>query len=196
MNTNLRHNTDKRVIRTKKAIRNSLFILMETKALDEISISELTAAANVNRRTFYTHYRSLTDILDEIEADLVQAMTDMLEGFDHNDYSKSVKTLFISFNKLVSTEFDTYFNLLKLDTRGILSSRLRNAIKASAENLFVSLPVGLSNKHVYVAAYMAGGFLALFSEWYYGDKKIPVEEAAELVGRMSEQCLTVIREIK
>ena len=196
MNTNLRNNTDKRVIRTKKAIRNSLFLLMETKTLDEISISELTAAANINRRTFYTHYRSLTDILDEIEAELVQAMTDMLERFDHNDYSSSVKTLFIGFNKLVSTEFDTYFHLLKLDTRGILSSRLRNAIKSSAESLFSSLPVGLSNDHVYVAAYMAGGFLALFSEWYYGDKKIPVEEAADIVGRMSEQCLTAIRELK
>ena len=196
MNTNLRHNTDKRVIRTKKAIRNSLFSLMETKSLDDISISELTSAANVNRRTFYTHYRSLTDILDEIEAELVQALTLMVDGINYDDYSNSVKTLFISFNNLVSSEFATYFHLLKMDTRGILTSRLKNALKVSSETLFASLPVKQQKNYNYVAAFMAGGFLALFSEWYYGDKKIPVEEAADIVGRMSEKCITVMKELQ
>ena len=196
MNTNQRHNTDKRVIRTKKAIRNSLFTLMETKSLDEISISELTSAANVNRRTFYTHYRNLTDILDEIEAELVQALTAMLDGINYNDYSNSVKALFINFNHLVSSEFDTYFHLLKMDSRGILTSRLRNAIKVSSETLFASLPVKSQKNYNYVAAFMAGGFLALFSEWFYSDKKIPVEEAADIVGRMSEKCITVMKELQ
>ena len=92
MNTSPRHNSDKRVIRTKKAIRNALFKMMETKELSHISISELTAGANVNRRTFYTHYSDITEILDEIEAALDEVNVDKFA-----DYIKkySEKTQFV-----------------------------------------------------------------------------------------------------
>lgn len=196
MNNNQRHNADKRVIRTKKAIRNALFVLMECKSIEDISISELTAAANVNRRTFYTHYRSLTDILDEIEAEVVQSLAEMLVSVNYDEYANSVAKLFISFNELISGEFDTYFHLLQMDTRGILTSRLRNAIKVSSETIFASLPVGAQKNFVYVTSFIAGGFLAMFSEWYYGDKTVPVEEAADIVGRMSEHCLTFLKELE
>ena len=57
-----RNNSDKRVIRTKKAIRTALFKLMESKDIASITISELTTLANVNRRTFYTHYSNITAV--------------------------------------------------------------------------------------------------------------------------------------
>ena len=69
-----RNNSDKRVIRTKKAIRTALFKLMESKDIASITISELTTLANVNRRTFYTHYSNITDILDETESEIVEAV--------------------------------------------------------------------------------------------------------------------------
>ena len=69
---------DRRVIRTKKAIRSALFKLMESKDISSITISELTALANVNRRTFYTHYSNITDILDETEAEIVEALQQLI----------------------------------------------------------------------------------------------------------------------
>lgn len=192
MNTTQRHNSDKRVIRTKKAIRIALFKLMESKELGDISISELTANANVNRRTFYTHYRSITDILDEIESEIVQALTDMLSTVDHTDIEKSVAQQFIGLYQLVSSEYDDYFNLLKIDTRGVLGMRLRNAIKISAEKIFTPLPDNMQQTSVYTASYMAGGFIAFFTEWYYSSNRIPIEQAAEMVGRMTYNCIKEI----
>ncbi|MBE6902749.1 MAG: TetR/AcrR family transcriptional regulator, partial [Ruminococcaceae bacterium] len=116
MTSELRHNTDKRVIRTKKAIKNALFKLMESKDISDITISELTASANVNRRTFYTHYRTITDILEEIENDLVAALTEMLKDVDVNNCSESIEKLFLRFHSIISEEFDFYFHLMKLDT--------------------------------------------------------------------------------
>ncbi len=192
MNNTQRHNSDKRVIRTKRSIRNALFKLMECKNIEDISISELTANANVNRRTFYTHYRNITDILDEIEAELVQALTEMLATADYSNYRKSVATQFIGFYNLISNDYDDYFHLLKIDSRGILVSRLRSAIKESAETIFSSLPHEIPASSVYAASFVAGGFLAFFSEWYYSEERLPIESAADIVGRMAEGCISAV----
>ena len=196
MNTSPRHNSDKRVIRTKKAIRNALFKLMETKELSQISISELTAGANVNRRTFYTHYSNITDILDELESELIHALTNTLGTVDFSDYRKSVASQFIRFYELISVEYDDYFHLLKMDTRGILVSRLRNAIKESAETIFRSPQYDIPRTSVYAASFIAGGFIAFFSEWYYSDDRLPIEEAADIVGVMAEACINSYKSIK
>lgn len=194
MSDGIRRNVDKRVIRTKKAIKAALFKIMETKALGEITISELTAAANVNRRTFYTHYHNLTDILEEIEADLVTELRTLLEGVDSGDHKSSIYNIFIGFYQLMSGEFDYYFHLMRMDTRGILTSRLRNALKASAKSFRDAAEkddiTGIAS------AFEAGGFLGCFMEWYYSEDRIPVEKAAEIVSTMAEACAKAAKELK
>lgn len=194
MSDGIRRNVDKRVVRTKKAIKAALFKLMETKALGDITISELTAAANVNRRTFYTHYHNLTDILEEIEADLVTELRTLLEGIDLADHKNSIYNIFIGFYKLMTGEFDYYFHLMRMDTRGILTSRLRNALKASCKSFGDA--VDKDDITSISSAYEAGGFLGCFMEWYYSENRVPVEKAAEIVGKMAEACSKAANELK
>ena len=51
--------TDRRVSKTRNAITNTLLKLMEEKPLSEITVSELTELADVNRKTFYNHYENM-----------------------------------------------------------------------------------------------------------------------------------------
>lgn len=48
---------------TKKLLSSSLKELMKIKALDKISIRELTEHAGVNRQTFYYHFEDIYDLL-------------------------------------------------------------------------------------------------------------------------------------
>jgi AcrR family transcriptional regulator len=45
---------------------------MRTKTIDRISILELCKTADVNRNTFYAHYSTPEDVLNEIENELVE----------------------------------------------------------------------------------------------------------------------------
>lgn len=192
MDENVSRAVDKRVIRTKKAIKTALFALMERKDFTTVTISELSAAAGVNRRTFYTHYHTITDILDEIESDLVSKLSDILRGFDFSEYRQSVYRVFVDFYTLVSgEEFNYYFRRMRMDTRGILTSRLRNALKASAlPRLTDNSSVGCGSV---ASAFAAGGILGSFMEWYYSENRIPVENAAEAVSIMAEACAGAAR---
>ena len=58
---------DLRVTKTRTAIRNALLELMSEKELTKITISEICARAQINRKTFYCHYRSPDTVIEELE---------------------------------------------------------------------------------------------------------------------------------
>ncbi len=62
---------DKRITKTKRALKSALLELLTTQAFDVISITELCKIANVSRITFYTHYKDKFALLDDIFNDML-----------------------------------------------------------------------------------------------------------------------------
>lgn len=58
---------DRRVKRTKRALREALFELLDKKSINQISVTELTDIADVNRATFYFYYEDTVDMLEQIQ---------------------------------------------------------------------------------------------------------------------------------
>ena len=56
---------DRRVQRTRLALRKALLDLIQEKGYDAISVEEITQRANLGRATFYLHYKDKEDILLE-----------------------------------------------------------------------------------------------------------------------------------
>lgn len=187
-NPTSRHDSDKRVIRTKKAIKAALFRIMEEKDISSITISELTKEANVNRRTFYTHYRNITDILDEIESDLVKSL-ELVEDIDLNAPRQSTYDLFMGLNSLITVEFGYYFHLVRVDMRGMLMSRLKNVIKGVTDRLLKHLSKRYGESAALVSSFIVGGFFNMYLEWYNHPNDFTVEQVSEFVGRMVELCI-------
>ncbi len=69
---------DPRVVRTRQMLRNALVSLIEEKGFDAITVQDIADRANLNRATFYLHYRdkqdllvqSLRDAIDELMAEI------------------------------------------------------------------------------------------------------------------------------
>ena len=59
---------DRRVQRTKKAIRNAFLQLLSHKEVEKISVKEIAETADVDRKTVYNYYEGVYDILDELES--------------------------------------------------------------------------------------------------------------------------------
>lgn len=69
---------DRRKRKTEMAIELALLELLGEKRITEISISELSLAADVNRKTFYNHYSSVEDVLSHIEQDFFHYIFSLL----------------------------------------------------------------------------------------------------------------------
>ncbi len=65
---------DRRITRSRRALRRALIELIEERGLDGFTVNDLCARADLNRGTFYNHFRDKDDLLqsfeDEIMADL------------------------------------------------------------------------------------------------------------------------------
>lgn len=69
---------DLRVRRTLKAIRSAFYELVLEKKYGDISITELTERAEINRKTFYLHYSSLEDLVEEVEQEIVSLILEKI----------------------------------------------------------------------------------------------------------------------
>ncbi|GGH69653.1 TetR family transcriptional regulator [Paenibacillus silvae] len=63
---------DRRIRKSKAALKEALLQLMQKYTLKEISISDIVQQADLNRGTFYRHYQYKEDLLNEILQDVTQ----------------------------------------------------------------------------------------------------------------------------
>lgn len=65
---------DLRIAVTKRMMKEALLELLASKPLSKIKVNELCEKSGVNRATFYRHYETLQDILQDIEADFIKQL--------------------------------------------------------------------------------------------------------------------------
>ena len=63
--TDKKNKIDRRIQRTRLALRTALLELLKHKNYDDISLEEITEQANVGRATFYLHYKDKEDLILE-----------------------------------------------------------------------------------------------------------------------------------
>ena len=65
---------DRRITRSKSALRQALIALLEERGFDSITVNDLCDRADLNRGTFYNHFRDKENLLavleDEVMADI------------------------------------------------------------------------------------------------------------------------------
>ncbi|MCQ2491421.1 MAG: TetR/AcrR family transcriptional regulator [Lachnospiraceae bacterium] len=82
----MKKRVDRRVKRTRDMLRKGLAHLLEEKSIKEITVSELVDYVDINRSTFYLHYKDIFDLLDHIEKEIIEEITIAMEEevFDPN----------------------------------------------------------------------------------------------------------------
>lgn len=64
--------SDLRTKRTRASIKTAFLTLRAKKPLEKISVKELAELAQINKATFYLHYRDIYDLSDQIENEVLE----------------------------------------------------------------------------------------------------------------------------
>lgn len=75
---------DRRVKRTKKALRSALFALAEKKDINKITVREITELADINRSTFYLYYKDVFDMFESIQSEILTLLYKTVLPFEYN----------------------------------------------------------------------------------------------------------------
>lgn len=87
-------NVDRRIRKTRSALKRSLNTLLQEKNIQDISVKELTDLADVNRGTFYLHYKDVFDLLEQSERELLDELHHAIDQLNINDVKKDPPLLF------------------------------------------------------------------------------------------------------
>ena len=69
---------DRRVARTKRNIYTAFFRLVQTKPISEITVSELARHADIDRKTFYLHFKTVQDVFYEFKQMIYEQVLEIL----------------------------------------------------------------------------------------------------------------------
>lgn len=71
---------DRRVRKTRRQLKECLTRLLKEKKIQDITVRELAEMADINRGTFYLHYKDVFDLMDQIKNDLVEEVESVLDA--------------------------------------------------------------------------------------------------------------------
>lgn len=96
---------DRRITKTKEAIQNAFFQLIEENQTTKITITKIAKTANIDRKTFYTHYNSPTDIIVEFCEQKTKEFFAHLEKENFFDQPLNSQNVFSAIYELLETRF-------------------------------------------------------------------------------------------
>lgn len=65
---------DPRIVRSKRLLKHSLISLLREKSFSAITITDIVNKSELNRSTFYTHFRDKEELLDSLIDELLDGM--------------------------------------------------------------------------------------------------------------------------
>lgn len=175
---------DKRILRTKRAIRKAFNELVQKKDISSISVSELVEAAGITRSTFYMYYGSVIEVRNDIEQEIMQNLEKIMSENDWLNFMVDPYPLLNSVTKEIIKydEYNRYIllkgsssHLFELLNKRVITEFL-GYVKANALDID-----GARAK--YIAAFIAAGIEECFTLWYNHQSTLSLEE---LCLRMSE----------
>ena len=178
---------NRRVRFTRSALREALIDLILEKPLASITVKDICARADINRSTFYLHFKDVTDILRTTEDEIIEHMRTHTPTPDRRFHEpEEIKVFFTSFLEhirqtprimkviqvLCSEQGDPYFvrKLQSLTYEAFLNGWDMHMMPQMSEN-----------QKLLVYSYLISGMVAMLSTWATKAQVVPTSQVVELL---------------
>ena len=120
---------DRRIRRTRKQLRECLVTLLKQKKVQDITVRELTELADLNRGTFYLHYKDVFDLLEKTESELLDNFNQLVMKHDAEELKKHPYGIFVEIYTLAYDNADLVEILLGENGDLNFMNRLKQLIR-------------------------------------------------------------------
>lgn len=171
---------DRRVRKSKAQLRQSLVRLMAEKPLKDITVKELTEDADVNRGTFYSHYKDIYDLRDQIEDDAFQALVTVLDHYPPETLRLGLRPILTDIFYFVLQHSGEGEVLLGSASNGLFLDRIKAELSRRVREEWRGLyRISSPGQWDYYLNYVVAGWIAMLQVWTAkGMKESPEEMAA------------------
>nr|WP_078556546.1 TetR/AcrR family transcriptional regulator [Bacillus alkalicellulosilyticus] len=167
-------------------LKESLIILLKEKSISNITIKELCEDADINRSTFYSHYKDVYDLLYQIEDDLLEDMNNTLKSYNHNKDEEALE-MTEKLLEYVSLNRDICQTLL--GEHGDVSFQKR-VMEIARTYMMLEIEDIDSGSSKYVSVFTLSGCIHVIKEWLKNGVDQPPKEMAKIIINVTKRGLS------
>jgi AcrR family transcriptional regulator len=169
---------DARIVRTRDALHTALLRLLEYRPLDQITIREITAQANIGYATFFRHHPSKEALLEDVAAEQIHSLVELsLPLFDATD----TRPTCLALCSYVMANRTLWSALLTGGAAGAMREEFIRVSRRVADDNFNHadwLPVDLGVIH------SSSAIIGILAWWLQQPEPMPVDRVAEILDRL------------
>lgn len=177
--------TDRRSVKTRNAIRKAFSILLQEKALQDITVKELTDLADVHRATFYSHYTDIYDLYHDFENEILVNLSSIFDDPSLLTYKSFYNVLLDYVDKnpdivktlILSTDNTSHSPLL----HNLLEYMVEACKKSWLEDYHLT---EITPDLEYFAYYRIHGIIAMIRRWISTDYSMPLDKLKRLIAEL------------
>lgn len=174
---------DRRLRTSKTKMRKALTALLRDRPLQEISVTELTQLASVNRGTFYSHYRDIYDMAGQIENEMFEEFRALMESYPNTALRAGLQPILRDVFLFISKNADMCVVLLEGDNTSLY--RVMQAVNLRIMQEWGDL-YGLNRAEngEYCMSFLVEGCIGLLRTWVKNGRREEPEKLAALAETM------------
>ena len=181
MRENENRKENRRIKVTKMLLKNSFIQLLKSKDISKITIKELCEHADINRSTFYAHFKDQYDLMDYIQTELIDNIEYRLSPYLKRETSEATKEML--------TDIFDYIKENASICKILLSERGDLLFQKRVLSLIYGKYIGdlrekrgISKEDAdYVYAYTITGSIGVIQKWLHDDMKKSSEFMAKML---------------
>ena len=175
------NDNDSRVKRTKKLIRKGLAELAKEKSINKITVKELTDLIEINRGTFYLHYKDIFDLVESIENSLYDEFNEIIKTVNPKTILETPIDILETFCVFISENADAFVMLIGENGDANFVYRIGTVMNDAVFELFSSIyPEMDSERYNFTYEYCKYGSVGLIRCWIIENHDWTPRQVAEL----------------
>ena len=175
---------DRRVIRTKKAIRNAFAQLLSVKNLEDITVKDIAELADINRKTFYSYYSGVHMIVEETENEIVETFEAAIRDLPPDKLVKEPYLLFSRLSAIINDDMDFYEPLMKADRSSNLLTKVSGMLKQKVRESYAAFSrIGEETFNIMVD-FTFSGLFSVYQSWFNSQRRQSIEEISQTLSTL------------
>lgn len=184
---------DRRIIKTKAAIKASYKKLLMENNNSKITITELARLANIDRKTFYLHYDSVDSIIQEIMEENLSELEDELASKGLSIISFDTDNLIHAMNSCIDKDFEFYNAISHRTDFDFFVKELKKVFIASTANIIQETTDLPEDEILIYCKYIVCGLTDVYVDWFRNNSSMSLDELGIIVGKIMNENIQIFR---
>ena len=182
---------DRRIIKTKEAIKIAYIELLLENHNSKITITKLANHANIDRKTFYLHYSSVDDVLLEIMENKLIELDNEINKYESLKTTIDVYAIMQALNTIIMKDFYFCQALSKRSDFDFFTNKVKEfLLKAS---VFALSSSGIPQPELTLyCKFFISGIVDLYSDWFSNPMNMTLEDLGNQISRIMNEGIMIL----